>query len=239
MLNNRVQTILLTIVAIIMIVFTLGRSTDQITDTELYICSWLGSGECQGWLGNRKDKQEDYEVAEHWYLKAADQSSSAQIALGSLYYRGNGTEPTPSKAFYWYDRAIKSGRRDATLLLTYGQMLVGGVGTNQDMITGLEWVTKSAFLRNKHAQLALVRYYNSDDEAAQKILPQDGSLAFAWLKMARGGVPENTELYQAIKEESDRLLETITFEESQESEIDLQLIKQNMLRRRMDLPQEK
>lgn len=74
---------------------------------------------------------QDRELAFKLYKKAAELGNiQAQQELGDIYYFGEETKQSYSKANYWYEKAAKSGNADAQMKLGYAYMNGEGFTVN-------------------------------------------------------------------------------------------------------------
>ncbi len=86
---------------------------------------------------------------------------SAYVMLGSAYMIPGLAFPKQDfeTAYSWYEKAAKTGRGDA--LNTAGMMKLFGLGTKQDGIQAVEWITRASELGNPsaHFNLGIIRVF--------------------------------------------------------------------------------
>jgi len=80
----------------------------------------------------------DYKQAIKYYLKAAKQGDAeAQLALGLVYFIGDGVPQDYKTAFYWFRKAAKQGDASAQSLL--GVSYANGMGLPQHNQKAYMW----------------------------------------------------------------------------------------------------
>ena len=86
---------------------------------------------------------------------------SAYVMLGSAYMIPGLAFPKQDfeTAYSWYEKAAQTGRGDA--LNTAGMMKLFGLGTKQDGIKAVEWITRASELGNPsaHFNLGIIRVF--------------------------------------------------------------------------------
>ena len=87
--------------------------------------------------------------------------ASAYVMLGSAYMIPGLAFPKQNftEAYSWFEKAAQAGRRDA--LNTAGMMKLFGLGTKQDGIQAVEWITRASELGNPsaHFNLGIIRVF--------------------------------------------------------------------------------
>jgi TPR repeat protein len=134
---------------------------------------WLGSIFVQGRL-----VQKDYEQAEMWFLKSAEDGYiPAQRALGLLYSHSD-----PAKAAMWLQKAAQKGDAEAQFDLgnAYEQGSLGTINYRQ----ALNWLQKSAKQGHPEAQAMLAQMYEDGEGVKQNYV-----LAAKWYRRAAEHVP--------------------------------------------------
>ena len=97
-----------------------------------------------------------------WYQRAAEQGHvEAQMALGNIYYWGNGTERDYTKAVYWYMKAARQNKPEAQYMV--GLMYYFARGLKQDYQQTRYWYQKSAEQGYVYAQLNLGAMYHEGE----------------------------------------------------------------------------
>ena len=91
---------------------------------------------------------------------------SAYIIPGLAFPKQNFTE-----AYSWFEKAAQAGRRAA--LNTAGMMKLYGLGTKQDGIQAVEWITRASELGNAsaHFNLGIIRVFFPKELKAPPQLP--------------------------------------------------------------------
>ncbi|MBL0867496.1 sel1 repeat family protein [Pectobacterium carotovorum] len=104
----------------------------------------------------------------------------AQLALGDMYYDGDGIEEDYAQAKTWYMKAAGQGNAYAQLML--GDMYYNGDGVEKDYAQAKAWYTKSAEQGSAEAQYELGTMYFDEKESAK---------AISWFKKAaEQGMPD-------------------------------------------------
>jgi len=227
----RINLIFLTIVVISILGFILSRPVSEASKAELYVCSWLGSAECQGWLGERLSKEGDPIAGSIWYQKSATKGFiPAQISLGTLYLHGQIVPQDDAQAFYWYNQAIEQGARNTDLLLVYGNMLVSARGVKPSPIQGLSWVKQAAELGDPRAMTQLAYYFHSDDSLLKQVMPQNVSEAYMWLLVAKRLTAKQSPLYQEILAKEEVLEALLTSDQIKQIGLNAVLLEQKLMK---------
>jgi len=87
--------------------------------------------------------EQDYDEAEAWYRRAADQGLAAgQFGLGLIYQDGYGVARDPAQAARWYELAAEQGFADAQYNLAL--MYEAGNGVTADKIEAYKWYSLAA-----------------------------------------------------------------------------------------------
>lgn len=85
----------------------------------------------------------DHAAAALWFRKAAEQgSSTSQLNLGWMYYRGEGVLQDYTEAARWFRKAAEQG--DARGQLNLGRVYVAGKGVPKDYVLAYKWFNLSA-----------------------------------------------------------------------------------------------
>ena len=114
----------------------------------------------------------DYTTAITSYTKAAEQGdATAQVSLGLLYDKGEGTPQDYKQALHWYTKAAEQG--DAKAQFNLGWIYKNGEGTPQDYKQAIKWFTKAAEQGDVGAQFTLGLMYRNGDGT-----PQDNVMAY-------------------------------------------------------------
>lgn len=112
-------------------------------------------------------------------VRAAADDPDAQVALGSLYERGeNGIEADPSIAAEWYSRA--AGRGHAGAQFNLAVMYQEGHGVERSLTRAMAWYGQAAAQGDALAQFGLGSIY---EETAQGFVEND-VLAASWYHQA-------------------------------------------------------
>jgi TPR repeat protein len=81
---------------------------------EGYTAAFMNVADCYRHGDIGATKKPDIADAAIWYEKSANTGSpTAALALGDLYYNGDGFSKDRSKALFWYERAASAGNLDA------------------------------------------------------------------------------------------------------------------------------
>lgn len=162
----------------------------------------------QGWAADFDS--DDFKAAR----KEAEQGDlNAALALGLMYYSGEGTPQNYEEAVKWYRRAAEKG--NATALNNLGLMYLNGQGVGVNLVEAVRLIRTAADKGNPKAQVNLGHFYadgqgvprnhndaahwfrraaEQDDAEAQlvlgrayaegKILPRDYVSAYQWFLLA-------------------------------------------------------
>jgi TPR repeat protein len=86
---------------------------------------------------------QDFELARHWYRRAADLGNAmAQNNLGAMYRQGLGIQKDYHEAFRWFLRAAERG--DGGAQNHVGLMFYKGEGVTKDLIRAYKWAYLAA-----------------------------------------------------------------------------------------------
>jgi len=101
----------------------------------------------------------DMETAFHYYEIAAEMGQPESMNDLGWYYS------TPdyyneNKSYYWYRKGAKAGFSMA--MTGFGLCHINGVGIQQNLEKGIEWLLKAADLGEADAYIALIRIYSTD-----------------------------------------------------------------------------
>jgi TPR repeat protein len=121
----------------------------------------------------------DYAQALLWYRKAAS-LFDAKVALGDMYYFGQGVARNPREAFRWYEQAVVQ-HEDAYVMYSLGFCLLHGHGAKRDLRAALRWLRRAALMGEANAQHELGCAYYRGTGVAKNL-----KLAMKWLRMAAG-----------------------------------------------------
>ena len=102
----------------------------------------LGDSDAMAELGDLCLDRKDYDLAQHWYKKAAAQENTHGLArLGLMYANGLGVAPDPEKSLRLLERAAALGGPVAMFYL--GGLYEGGSGVPKDLDQARQWYEKS------------------------------------------------------------------------------------------------
>ena len=137
-----------------------NKPSDNILST-LMFSSNKGSGLSSYLLGLMYESGEiecDFEKAEHFYKKAAEQGNSNGLQrLGLCYTRGIGVDCDYSKALDCYQKSAELG--NSRSICNLGQCYKSGFGVEKDLGKAFEFIHKAAELGNPSALYNLALYY--------------------------------------------------------------------------------
>lgn len=133
----------------------------------------LGTRYAQG-----KGVTQDYTMAAHWYMKAANGNCvSAQAQLGVAYLNGQGVDIDYDKAFYWSSKAAE--QKDTVALNSLGVCYEQGYGVEKDEIKAFKLYNEAVDLGFNFALVNVARCYSFGIGVEQSY-----SKAFEWYKKA-------------------------------------------------------
>ena len=124
--------------------------------------------------------------------QAASGNAKAQVALGSMYFSGQGVPQDYTQAAVWYRKAAEQGDADAQFNL--GQLCSNGQGVSQDHAQAAAWYLKAAEQGVAQAQDNLGVLY-----AQGQGVPQDYAEAYFWLDIAAAGNLDSADAKGAIQ----------------------------------------
>jgi uncharacterized protein len=127
-----------------------------------------------------KTEREFIDMARELRPKASAGDASAQLKLGTLYYRGQGMSRDYAEAARLFIMAAQQGNPYAQANLGY--MFELGEGVPQDYGQAVKWYLKSAEQGNKQAQFSLGRLF----EKGQGV-PQSDVVALMFYTLAASG----------------------------------------------------
>ena len=136
------------------------------------------------------------EAGKIWEGLAENGDINAQYALGVMELRGETGNPTPLKAFQWFDKAAKQGH--STAMFNIGVAYWEGSGVKKDRQAALDWWNKSASAGNSGAQFNLgLAYYIGEEKT------QDIKTAAKWIGMAATqNHPEAKRIYSILLQDN-------------------------------------
>ena len=130
--------------------------------------------------------QDDEKALELYTLAAAQGFPYAAWELGKRYRDGVGCTSDERQTAHYFSmayqgfRTLAEERPDDRLQYRIGWMLLHGVGTEKDEQAALEWLEKSAGLKNPHAEYQMAEHILADPAAASERTHQ----AVDWLTHA-------------------------------------------------------
>lgn len=136
--------------------------------------------------------QDDEKALELYALAAAQGFPYAAWELGTRYRDGIGCASDERQAGRYFSvayrgfRTLANQRPDDRLQYRIGWMLLHGVGTERDESAALEWLEKSAELKNPHAEYLLAKHILADSAIAPERINQ----AVDWLTHAAESGPD-------------------------------------------------
>lgn len=134
----------------------------------------------------------NYSEAMHWYKRAASRRHAiAAYNLGSMYYRGEGTEVDYAEAAKWIRKSADLGFADAQFHM--GNLYYRGRGVPRDPAEEAKWYLKAAEAGVPEAQYNLAVLY-----ARGEGVPQDPEASRMWLREARENGFELTDTGPAL-----------------------------------------
>ena len=112
-----------------------------------------------GWMYHKGyGVTQNFEMAAHWYTKAAIQgATNAQANLGRMYIQGQGVTQNFEMAAHWYTKATIQG--DVVAQANLGVMYTQGQGVTQNFEIAAEWFTQAAQQGIANAQANLGGMY--------------------------------------------------------------------------------
>ncbi len=122
--------------------------------------------------GTQAEKAGDYETAAAHYKKAADlKYAAAELALGKLYYFGQGVSQDYEAAYLYLQRArekVRSKAKTAEALNYLGQMFRNGLGVEKSSMRAYNRLKLSARLGNSDAMYMLGEMFENGECAWNK-----------------------------------------------------------------------
>ncbi|MEZ5553464.1 MAG: tetratricopeptide repeat protein [Pseudomonadales bacterium] len=124
--------------------------------------------------------QQRYVSARKDYVRALEfnpGNAAAQVALGGLYYRGEGVDPDPRLAFGFFEQAAAQDHPEALLYMGYAYL--EGRGVEQDLAQARSRLQKAADNGSSEAMIFLGRSYREPVTDSP-----DPALAQSWYQRA-------------------------------------------------------
>jgi TPR repeat protein len=115
-----------------------------------------------------------------WAELSRSGSAEAAFGLGLMYDLGNGTEPNPEAAFFWYKKAAEAGLVVAEF--NVGALYDSGRGVPRNSEDAAIWYAKAAAHGHHRAQFDLGLLYAQGDG-----VPRNPDVAAVWLRAAADG----------------------------------------------------
>ena len=140
------------------------RRTENLNKALKYVQNFAESGnlEAQSQLASlydRNDKLQDYELANYWYKKLADQGyAKSQYELASGFRWGDrDVKVNYKKALNWFTKASKNGHKESAFQL--GEMYEQGLGVSPDLKKAIFYYQMSEY---EKAQNRIARIENNN-----------------------------------------------------------------------------
>lgn len=157
------------------------------------------------WYYNGYHLSKDRNLALTWYRKAARQGQpAAQTHPGIMSAFGRGVVQSDRQAIAWYRKAAKHDFAEAQYQL--GAAYSTGKGVPENSRNALKWYRKAAEQGFAPAQSALGEIYSHGRQG----VPKDNKQAYIWYDMASLYTRKSEDEYLALRAERDRLKETLT-----------------------------
>lgn len=117
----------------------------------------------QNLIGYLYDKglgvEKNAEIANQWYLKAAEQGfAKAQFNLGLSYEKGTGISKNMVEAVKWYRKAAEQNHAKAEMKMGY--LTVEGIGTQKNYKEALQWYRRAAEHGDNRAYADIGLFYD-------------------------------------------------------------------------------
>jgi TPR repeat protein len=150
-----------------------------------------GNPEAQVELGaryssGRNGVNQDYRQSMEWYRKAADQNySTAQLAIGQLYFDGGGVAKNDAEALKWVKKAADIG--DPRGALAVGLSHLKGIGTPVNFQKALRWIQQAAQYDYPKAEFYMGTLYEDGRGVSQNM-----AMAYAWYELVPQGSPSSS-----------------------------------------------
>ncbi len=110
----------------------------------------------------KSGKKQDYDMAMHYFRRAADQNhAKAQYMLGLCYENGNGTAKKTAKAVEWFGKAADGGNIDSQLVIA--SYYEKGYGVNKNKRKSIEFYNMAAAQGSGEAMMSLGRIVSDED----------------------------------------------------------------------------
>ena len=148
----------------------------------------------------------DRDFATAWkelYPLAESGDARAMEAVGCMYLDGNGIKQDHTKAFEWFEKAVKKGNLDAYNDL--GFMYTEGLSVKKNAVKAFECYFKAAHNNNYMAQATLAALYYGGIGVSKS--PKD---ALKWFLIASGNPASDGEVRESSKTKSLELEKTLT-----------------------------
>ena len=130
----------------------------------------------------RAYKEGDYSAAVKQLASLAEEGiAEAQVLLGTMNLKGQGTARDAELALKWYKVAASEGNADGQFYL--GAMYLMGAGIAHDTPEGMKWLGRSADKGSTDAQVLLGLVYLQGHDGVERDLVQ----ADMWFQLAAAG----------------------------------------------------
>ena len=125
----------------------LGNSETRTTEVQNYV-----------YLGESFFKEQNFEEAFNWFMKAAKQENAiAQNWVAYLYFSGKGVEENKKEAFKWGMKSAEHGNAEAQCYIA--SCYKNGYGIKENNEKAFEWYMKAAKQGYAQAQYGLAELY--------------------------------------------------------------------------------
>ena len=121
-----------TAIVVLLISLVGAFNAERMTSALFDLAKMSGNSSIQNEIGRKYLKEQNYEEAFDWFMKAAEGgNASAQYKLGLCYLDGKGVVPDSLESFKWINKAAEQNHTGALNQLAY--CYAEGVGTDADM----------------------------------------------------------------------------------------------------------
>lgn len=132
-----------TAIVVLLISLVGAFNAERMTSALFDLVKMSGNSSIQNEIGRKYLKEQNYEEAFDWFMKAADGgNAAAQYNLGLCYRNGWGVASDSLESFNWFMKAAEGGNASAQYKL--GLCYLDGKGVVPDSLESFKWINKAA-----------------------------------------------------------------------------------------------
>lgn len=180
-----------TAIVVLLISLVGAFNAERMTSALFDLAKMSGNSSIQNEIGRKYLKEQNYEEAFDWFMKAADGgNAAAQYNLGLCYRNGWGVASDSLESFNWFMKAAEGGNASAQYKL--GLCYLDGKGVVPDSLESFKWINKAAE-QNHTGALNQLAYCYAEGIGTDA----DMSMAHATIDKAIQMDPDEANLYDS------------------------------------------